>query len=159
MKKIILLLTILTGSVMQAQDRDKKFSAYTLTDPFAYSDGFNIGVGVEYQMNYIYLGAQVFTFPDLNGVSYNHLIGSLGFNLHTNNSLFRGYAGLNGGTIIRNGTHALFGFEAGIDFKIPHSNIFLGIGATTHLRGDSKIWGNESAYWRNNGFIKIGFLF
>jgi len=154
--KVLIIVFLVLGHISQAQDREQKFAAYTITDPFAYNDGFNIGVGIEYQMNYMYFGAQAFTFPDLNGITYSHFIGTIGFNIHSYNGTLRGYAGLNGGTIIRNGNHALVGGEAGIDFKIPRTNLYIGTGATYHLRGDSKIWGNETAYWRFNGFIKIG---
>ncbi len=159
MKKLFLPMALLMMSFAQSQDRDKKFATYTTTDPFAYSDGFNIGAGVEYQMNYIYVGAQAFTFPNLNDVTYNHLIGSVGFNLHSWDSRWRGYIGGRAGFIFRKGGHALMGIEAGIDYKVLRSNWFTGIGASRDMRGDSKLWSNDEYFIVNSGFVRIGLMF
>jgi len=163
MKKRIILavaLTILNTILCLAQDREKKFSFYGTTDPVAtYHDGFNFGVGVEYQMNYFYTGAQLYTFPELRGKTYTHLIGSVGLNLHANNSIWRFFSGIHAGVIYREGGHAIFGFEGGIDFKIKGTSLYFGIGGSYDYRADGKVWGaNEPNYWRLNGNGRFGFL-
>ena len=109
-------------------------------------------------MNYFYTGAQGYVFPDLRGISYTHIVGSVGFNLHTNNSKWRFFTGAHGGALFRNGARAIAGIEGGVDFKIK-DNLYIGVGGTYDIRTDGKVWGmNEQNYWRENGHGRIGYL-
>lgn len=164
MKKILTIICIMMISLSYAQDREQKFALYTFTEPGAYSDGFNIGVGCEYQMNYIYLGGQVFTFPDLNNVTYNHFVGTIGFNIHSKWNEYRVFTGFRPGFIFGKRTGHVLGFEAGIDFNIPNSSMYIGGNVSSDNRGDGAFYEDyipqsSKNHWVNNVQARIGFKF
>lgn len=163
MKNLTILILLLSISfISHSQDREKKFAVYAMTEPGAYDNGFNIGAGIEYQMNLMYFGAQVFTFPNLNGVTYNHVIATIGFNYHNKWNEYRIFAGLRGGPIVRKDCpSALMGFEVGFDYNIPRSNLYVGANAGRDLRTDGMATSsrpNETKnHYENNVSIRFGF--
>lgn len=157
---VLLLIACIAISYSQ-QDLEKKFTFYTLTEPIEYKDGFNVGVGVEYQMNIFYFGISTFVYPNLNGYAYIDLKATiLGLNQHFNNQ-HRIYAGGVVGTIYRGGQpNPTAGAEFGYDFTFPNSNVFLGVGGNYLYRSDFEFWeANVSDYWKLSGFGKIGIRF
>lgn len=162
MKKIILsILLIATATICCAQrDLEQRFAGYVLTEPGAYKDGVNFGVGVEYRMNVFYFGVSTFIFPNLNGHTYIDLKATiLGLNQHFDNH--RIYVGGMVGTIYRGGhPYPTFGADFGYDFTFPNSNFFVGIGGNYLYRSDFEFWEeNVSDYWKLSGFGKIGIRF
>jgi|SRR5690606_8969307 len=161
MKNLLLIIVLFLGFNTIAQDRNEKFAGYLITEPGAYSDGFNIGAGIEYQMNYAYFGAQYFTFPDLNGKTYNHLIGTIGFNFFNRWNEYRIFLGLRAGPII-NRSSALIGIGTGIDFNIPKTSLYVGADISADYRTDAAynndyIGGQDKEHWVNNVGVKIGY--
>ena len=155
--KITLLLTWLIWLIaLSAYSQDKRFTLHTFTDPNAtIKDGFNIGLGIEYQMTIMYFKAQTFYFPGLNGKGYLDYEGTvLGFNLHSKFDDYRLFTGFKAGFIHRdNVTFPKVGLEAGFDYYFR--DFYIGIQLSRDYRSDGKIW-NVKNYWRNNGFLKIG---
>jgi hypothetical protein len=163
MKKIILsILLIATATICCAQrDLEQRFAGYVLTEPGAYKDGVNFGVGVEYRMNVFYFTVSTFVFPNLNGYSCIGLKATiLGLNQHFYNH-HRIYAGGVVGTIYRGGQpYPIAGGEFGYDYTFPNSNLFIGIGANYLYRSDFEFWEeNVSDYWKLSAFAKIGIRF
>jgi len=154
--KIVLILIIqLFSCALLGQSKIAIFS-----DPNAtLNDGFNIGVSAEHQMEKMYFKFQVFSFPDLNDVSYTEISGTpLGFNLISNNN-FRVYTGVKIGFVYRDGVHPLAGLEGGIDFNITDS-FFIGIVSTYETREDLKIYGKHAdTSARFSGFVRFGARF
>ena len=163
MKKVILILGMLMCSLTQAQD--VRFAAYGIVDGNAtIKDGFNIGVGVEYQMTVMYFKAQAYIFPDLRGKSYFEMTGSIGFNAHLNRwKEWRIFTGLKLGKIQRDGLpFPTYGFEGGIEWY-PNGDgdgIYFGLQGEYLRRTDGKVWDVDiPPYWRGSTFIKVGVTF
>lgn len=156
---------LMVGLITRCNAQDKRFTVFGYTDPGAtVKDGFNIGVGIEYQMTVNYFKAQTFVFPNLRGKTYTEITGTpLGFNLHFLKNQARVYTGLKLGAIIRDGgPHATAGIEAGIDYYFNGLNngLYVGLIASKDYRTDGKVWEVDiEPYWRNSGFIKIGYAF
>lgn len=160
MKKLVTLALILFATNSFAQDLQDKFAIQLITEPGAYKDGLNFGAGIEYQMTYFYTGAEVFVFPDLNGQTYTHLMGKVGVNFRTRFNQVRFFAGIQGGNIFRPGPTPTFGFEAGINYNIPNSKIYIGLTNSYNYRTDGKYQEkNAKEYWRYNLAGTIGFRF
>lgn len=109
--------------------QDKRFTTLVYSEPVAYKDGFNIGLGVEYQMHNIYFKVQTFGFPELNGIDYADFYGSLGFNQHLGlQENFRLYQGFKLGFIFRNNVYPTVGAEIGADYYFKHFGLGLEFG-------------------------------
>ena len=166
MKRFIFLVMLCISISAIAQDIEKRFSIFGYSDPVAtYHDGFNFGLGVDYQMTLAYFKAQLFVFPKLRGNTYSEATGSVGINIHFGGQIespFRIYTGIKAGKIWRASGHGggTIGFEGGFDFTIPKTNLYFGIGGSDDWRTDGKAWGeNEHNYWRLSGFGKVGYRF
>lgn len=167
MKYLLLTIGLFLSLNLSAQDREKKFSFFGFTDPVATKkDGFNIGVGINYQMSLMYFEAKGFVFPDLRGNSYYDLTGTVGFNKHLwdDSKWFqlRVYAGGRGGKIWRDSGHGggTIGGEIGFDWNIPKTDAYIGFGGSDDLRTDGKAWGeDEHNYWRKSGWFRAGIRF
>jgi len=164
MKTIKTLLLVLLFTTL-AKAQDVRFKAFTFTDPVATStDGFNIGLGIEYQMSVVYFKAQTFVFPDLRGYTYTELTGvPLGFNYHDRFRNLRAFAGLKLGVILRGGApNPTYGGETGIElYPYGESNGFsVGIMLSYDRRTDSKVHDTSiEPYFRGSGFITLGYSF
>ena len=163
LKTIVLILLILT-SVLYATAQDKRFAAYTYTDPVATKkDGFNIGFGIEYQMSIMYFKAQTFVFPDLRGKDYLDYTGTVGFNYHNFWNNIRLFTGLKLGSIIRdNAPNATWGFEIGFEFypNATENGIYYGVQFSKDRRTDNTVWeAHAEPYWRDTGVVKVGYAF
>jgi len=157
----ILIVTFLFIGLKTAEAQDKRFAAFAKVDPNAtLKDGFNIGLGVEYQMTVMYFKAQLFAFPELRGKNYFDYTASVGFNHHTRFEEWRIYAGMKAGTIFRDGTpFPTYGFETGIEYYFGNG-LYLGIELTRDRRTDGRVWDSDIVpYFRNSGFTKIGLTF
>ena len=158
MKKTILILAIILG--INANSQDKRFTFYGYSDPNAtIQDGFNIGFGIEYQMENIYIKTQIFAFPNLRGKDYFEwsTIPFTSFNKHLLFDDLRLYTGFKLGLIKRDVIHPFIGFESGIDYYFDNK-FYIGLICSEDLRTDGKEWENDIPnYWRFSGFIKIGF--
>lgn len=161
MKTITNLLTlVLLMLMLNTNAQDKRFTAYTFGHPL-HSDGFNIGIGVDYQMTIMYFKAHVYTFPDLNGITYTELAGGVGINKHFGMfDTVRIFAGIKAGVLHRNGPYRLLGGEIGIEYYIPNTNIFVGYNGHYTHRQDGRQWNiNAEDYWRGSSFLKVGITF
>ena len=156
MKKLLVIPLMLITLLGSAQD--DRFTLSVNTEPYAYSDGFNVGAAIEYQMRIMYFKAQVFYFPQLNGVDYFDYEGTvLGLNLRTTPfDEDRLYTGLKVGLIRRGGgTHPKIGFEGGYEHYFR--NFFVGFEWSYDYRADGRVWeASADMYWQLNGKFKIG---
>lgn len=134
-----------------------------LQSPGSYDDGFSIGVQYEHQNDLIYVGPEVYIFPNLHDLPYIHLIGRFGFNVLRlgNTNIFRFYVGVRAGGIARNWEvgYALLGAETGFDYFIDKWGIFVGFSMASDAKTDSKYWGNDDSHTVNSGFFRIGVRF
>jgi hypothetical protein len=161
MKRIIITILLITATFVccAQRDLDQRFAGYVLTEPGAYKDGANFGIGVEYRMNLFYFGASSFVFPNLNGYTYIDWKATiLGLNQHFGNH--RIYAGGIVGTIYRGGhPYATGGAEFGYDYTLSN-NVFIGVGGNHLYRSDFEFWENNVAnYWRTSGYVRLGIKF
>lgn len=143
-----------------AQDRYYKFSAFTYTEPGAFKDGPNLGIGIDYQMEMMYFKAESFIFPDLNGITYTDLTIGIGFNWHIGTfDTFRVFGGIQGGWIFRDHVYPTIGPESGLDWNIT-DRIYIGIACSYMVRQDGRLWSPYAEdYWKTNGKLRIGFRF
>ncbi|MDO5980784.1 hypothetical protein [Flavivirga spongiicola] len=159
-KIIIVIIMFIASTVLQAQD--KRYTVFGSIDPGAtYKDGFNIGVGVEYQMTYTYVKTQLFAFPDLRGKDYFEWtsVPFTSINLHSLFDEWRYYSGFKIGLIKREAVHPTIGFEAGID-RYFDNGFYIGVTSSEDLRTDGKEWEPDiENYWRLSTFFKIGVAF
>ncbi|MFI1770723.1 hypothetical protein [Thalassobellus citreus] len=158
MKNKILLFFLLVAFI-KINAQDKRFTFYTFSDPYGtYNDGFNIGLGIEYQMTYTYVKTQLFTFPNLRGKDFFEwsTVPFTSMNLHSRDELWRLFSGFKIGLIKREAIHPFIGFEGGIDYYFFH-NFYIGLFSSYDLRTDGKEWEDDIPdYWRFSSFIKIG---
>jgi hypothetical protein len=163
MKKLIVISLMLFA--LWGNSQDKRFTMFArteLADKNTHNDvydyGFNIGVGINYQMTIIYVEAEVYYFPDLNGIDYTHIQGTiLGFNHHSRFEDWRFAVGLiRPGFIIRDGSpHAIIGFDAGIEHYFE-SGGYIGFKTGYDAKGDSQLWSNEDVHYVWYASIKFG---
>lgn len=165
MKYYILIIVIFLSLKGISQDRYKCFSVFTYSDPSAtLKDGFNIGAGIDYRMNLIYLDAQVFYFPKLRGKDYLEITGTiLGFNFFDkpNYENWRFAIGTKLGMVFRENIPShLYGLEGSIQYNIPKTSLYIGLESSYDNRNDGKVWEQDAeSYWRFSNFAKIGFRY
>ena len=163
--KILTLSLIMFCVLGNAQDKRFTLSARTeLADKNTHTEvfdyGFNIGVEIEYQMNLLFFNAEVYYFPDLNGIDYTHFQGTvLGINYHSRFDEWRVYASfIRPGFIIREGgPHALFGQDIGVEWYFNEKN-YIGIKTGYDIKAESKVWGDDSSHDVWYVSIKFGFV-
>lgn len=172
MKKLILLLALIMitslsfGQRKYASDFEKSNVLTAFSAPGAYNDGLNIGFTYEYTNQWLYVGPEIYLFPELNHTGeqelpYYHLIGRFGLNKYFGQitQWSRIYAGARGGGILRDNTaQALLGLEAGFDIIISDT-ILMGASITSDMKTDSKVYSNDSHHTVNSVFVKLGFKF
>lgn len=155
---------LITTSYLSAQD--VRFSANIYAEPQHYTpelwdkaDGFNIGAGIEYQMTVVYFDADVFFFPDLNGVSYFHAQGTvLGFNSHSKWREWRFKAGVIKPGLIRRSefTYPMIGSDIGIEYYFDNG-VYIGWELSGDWRTDDKYWSSTATgYYQISSGIKLG---
>jgi hypothetical protein len=166
MKKFLFLILLLSCSV---KAQDVRFTASIYAEPQHYStqlykkaDGFNIGAQIEYQMTLTYFDAEVFFFPDLNGIDYFHAQATLlGFNFHDRYKKTRVYLGLiKIGVATRNfdGPHPMVGVDLGIEQYF--GDFYVGLQTGWDYRTDNKYYSNaDKGFIRNNSGIRLGYVF
>lgn len=159
MKYFPLIITILLAFNCHSQkSENERFTFAAFTDPGAtFSDGFNMGVEIEYQGKWGYVRPAYMVFPNLRGKDYSDLIGSLGFNIHNRSRTLRAYAGIRLGTIFRAGQpHATWGQEIGFDVY-TRNGFFFGLRRTNDRRTDAIVWGiNQEPYWLQSNYLRLG---
>jgi hypothetical protein len=128
------------------------------TEPNAIvKDGFNASLKFTYQMEKCYLGAAVFTFPELNKVGYNAIYGFGGINFTLDRwNENRVYTGVLLGYAYREGnTYPLVGYEAGYEYYITEW-FGVGVNGSMHYRADAEFYdGSKNVF---NGEFKIIFV-
>lgn len=153
MKKLLFIL--LFPLIMGAQDNNLAI----ITSPGAYDDGFNIGVQYTYfPASVVYTGVELFYFPDLNDITYTHLMGRFGLHKEWGNynKKLRLYGGFRIGKIFRegyNGPYVSLGQELGIQFTVDCW--FIKLAWSHDDRTDSAIW-NVDHFEVNSGWAGIG---
>ncbi|TXE18599.1 hypothetical protein ES692_06030 [Psychroserpens burtonensis] len=165
-KYTIVMLMLMHITKIEAQDKRFTFSVYTepqhySTDIWNEADGFNIGLAIEYQMTIMYLKAQTFIFPDLNGATYFDFQATLiGFNHHSKRDNYRIFAGGKAGLIKRESyTYPVVGLEYGFEYYFDNT-FFIGLQASNDYRTDDKYWDSSaSGYMSFNAGLKFGFQF
>ena len=157
MKKLLFIL--LFSLSMTAQEN----SLSIITSPGAYDDGFNIGAQYTYDAHpkLVYTGVELFYFPDLNDITYTHIMGRFGlFKEWGNyNRILRIYGGMRIGKIFReghDGPYVNLGEELGVQFTIDCW--FIGLAWSHDDRTDSTIW-NVDHFEVNSGWIQMGIKF
>ena len=161
MKKVLLLVMIFISFSVLSQD-DKSSSLLYIMSPGSLDDGYSFGLQLEHIGNSIYVGPELYIFPDLNGIDYLHLIGRFGYNNHLGNYNrgLRIYLGGRGGILRRGGNgYALLGFEGGIDYVIPNSSLFIRLSIARDFKTDSKLWSRDDNHRVDSGIVGIGFKF
>lgn len=163
MKKLIILAVLLMAAVFaQAQDFEQTNFITVIASPGSLDDGESGGIQYEYQNRTIYIGAELYIFPDLHGIDYTHLIGRVGLNQHFGKFSHWGrlYSGIRMGFIRRaERNHALLGLEAGIDIFIPKTDIYIRLAVTSDMKADSQVWSAEPHHTVNSGIVGIGIRF
>lgn len=171
MKQLTLLLALTLCSIVNAQcrgDFDRNTAIGLLVSPGSWDDGMSVGVQLEHQNCLIYVGPEVYLFPELNAtkstppMGYTHLIGRFGFNKHFGqvSHTWRLFAGGRGGAIFREneGAHVLLGLEAGFDIMLGDSLYFRFCG-TRDFKTDSTIWSNSPSHTVDSVLGGFGFRF
>jgi hypothetical protein len=169
MKKILLLGVLLIGMTGNSQGirfgEKENFTASLSVDPMATikEKSPNVVAEIELVSYWKYVKASVQVLPSLQG-GYLDLAGGLGLNLTSGYfEQMRYYGGIRLGVIKRGFTedetytYPLFGFEGGINYNVT-DKFFIGIRATSDYRSDFKYSGAKPFY-RNSGFVKLGFNF
>lgn len=145
MKHLIFILSFILSFNLSAQD--KRFTTLVYSEPYAYKDGFNIGLGVEYQMTTMYFKAQSFGFPNLNGIDYMDFYGSFGLNQHIGlKEKVRLYQGFKLGFILRNNVYPTVGAEIGIDYYFRNFGLGLEFGVNYLDDMYKKTFGHSDNY-------------
>jgi len=135
-----------------------------ISSPGAYDDGFNIGAQFVHSNRTVYVGPEVFIFPNLNSdkfdkdLTYVHGIVRLGLNIKLQSRVFnefRLFSGGRAGTIFRDSRfHAILGLEAGAQYTIGNK-FFIKGAFVIDSRTDSTIW-NEDNFQVISGIAGIG---
>lgn len=146
MKHLSLALIAMITMAAYAQDRFTLSVQTELADKNTHNTGFdygfNIGVSIDYQRKIMYNNAEVYLFPQLNGMDYFHLQCTLvGFNHRSFNDRWRGYLGLlKGGFIVRENTFGpMVGSDAGVEHYIT-PRFLIGIETGYDWKMDDKAW-------------------
>jgi hypothetical protein len=153
MKKLLTTMLLVATMVTSAQNNDERFTLAFSTEPNAWSDGFNFGADINYQMTYTYFSFGIFSFPDLNNVGYFQVHGvPIGFNLHSKFRDLRGYTGLILGTNFREGNpNPIAGIEGGLEWYF--NGVGVGINSNYIRRGDAEFYGGKE--WMLNTAVKF----
>jgi len=152
------MLMLLISSISIAQESN---NVTILQSPGSYDDGFSFGIQYEYINKTVYVGPELYVFPDLNNMTYIHTIARAGVNVFRFDN-FRTYIGGRAGAIFRDGSgHALLGGEIGIDYKFKRygPSFYIRLSGARDMKTDSKIWGDDSYHTVNSGLIGIGYKF
>jgi len=164
---ITLLLFIGMMFSVQSQDlfyepEDKYNRTYLgfTTSPGAYDDGANFGLQFAAHLDLnlpvnLYLGIEVFYFPNLNGFDYSHYLGSIGVSYLTNqNKKFEIYTAIKLGEVHRfNNRHGSLGFESGIRYQLGRSPFYIGTKGVLQYRTDTI--GRDPNYWRESIHVEL----
>ncbi len=163
MKKLFTIAILLIGMIASAQFNGKTVETRLsgFTSPGAFKDGFNIGL--QFNANFdngIFVAPEVFYFPDLRGSDYFHAGSEIGYNVFFNEN-FRIYSGVFLGVVGRSemegyGPNGTFAIQAGIEYQIPNTVLFIGLQSRYQYRTDHAP--RDPNYWRYNGFVSIGFI-
>lgn len=136
--------------------------------------GFNIGLRYAYRNPIVYVGGELFLFPDLNNYDYTHLIGRAGLNLsliktRLDDPILRIHAGVRAGLILRKipfkdivstKAYQLLGIEIGLTFDIPDTSIFVSLDYSYDSKTDSKgFQGEPDNHQVNSVNGGVGFRF
>ena len=158
-----LLLFFLLPTLLFSQS--EKFTGSIIMEPQHYvsigdwnGDGFNIGGAIEYQMVELnYFKAEVFVFPDLNGITFTSFQGVVGIHHRTRQDNIRYYTGFRSGIVYRQGPTPTLGFELGIEYYF--NKFFIGLEPTYDYRTDGDVWGkDERNYWQYSARLKLGIV-
>ena len=117
MKTLILLL--LTTQLSFAQFADyERLTLSVNTEPQAYiNDGLNIGLDLELQNKWFYIGVGTYQFPNLNDIGYSQYHSNIGLNYRNPKDNIRLYLGGLGGLVFREGNaNTILGIENGIEY-------------------------------------------
>ena len=127
-----------------------------VNSPGSWDDGYSFGVNYEYQNKTIYVGPELYVFPNLNGFTYAHIMGRIGFNKEWNNK-FRVFTGTRLGLIYRETggmQYANLGGEIGGQYTI--NSYFIRISGSRDMRTDSKLWSSRDYFMVNSVWVSIG---
>jgi hypothetical protein len=172
MKGLVFLLTLLVTTLSFAQNSKGEsnnlsiFSAPGTYIDFGHKgftdDGFNIGVNYDHQNRTIYVGGQVFYFPELNNINYAHVIGRFGFNKEWGRfNKLRLFAGGRAGFIYREGggmNYVMLGGELGVQYTFK-GGLFFQVAGSRNERTDSQLWSNRDSFTTNSLDFGVGLRF
>lgn len=175
MKKIILVLALMLGVTSFAQNsKGESNNLSVFSAPGTYidlgdwiqpnykDDGFNIGVNYDHQNRTIYVGGQLFVFPELNDLTYVHLIGRFGFNKEWGRfNKLRLFAGGRAGFIYRETggmNYVMLGGEVGVQYTFK-GGLFFQVAGSRNERTDSKLWSNRDSFMTNSLDFGVGVRF
>lgn len=166
MKKLILAVAVMVSSLSFAQqDYEESNAISVFTSPGSLDDGFSIGVQYEYQHPIIYVGGELYAFPELHDLSYYHAVGRFGLNHRWNfggiEPILNTFAGVRAGSIVRDGDapYVSGGVEAGFDVYIPGTKFYLGAMLIQETKTDSKNYSNKDNHKVASVFTRLGFRF
>lgn len=167
MRKLILLLLLTTGWLLQSQTESPYDGRKTVTGKVAlfqsgsvFTDGLNFGLQTTFSMKKaIYVAPELFYYPDLRGNTYFHFGSGIGVDfIHTR--AIRAHAGIALLLVSRESMGGQFnsswGYGAGIEWRIPRTNLFIGYEIRNQCRTDVGPW--EPNYWRINNYGKVGLI-
>lgn len=151
--KTILKLTLIFCSIslFGQRDLDQKFSFYVTNQ---YNESFNVGVNVDYQMNFLYFSIGTSVTPSQN--RWDLYATPIGFNIHLKKH--RIYTGTLLGVIRRhNYANPTAGFTFGYDLKLQ--NLIIGSGINYQYRSDFEFFEPGKNPWSGSPYVKLGFKF
>lgn len=163
MKKTILLAFLAIGMMANAQFEKSTVQTRLnhFTSPGSWDDGYSYGLQFNANFDFGgYVSPEIYYFPGLRGADYFHIGTEIGYNVFYNNS-FRTYAGIFGGVVSRSeiegyGPNGTFAIQAGIEYQIPNTVLFVGLQSRYQYRTDHAPL--DPNYWRFNGFVSIGII-
>lgn len=157
MKRACLLILLFSLSIAFGQNvKSENNNIAFVNSPGSWNDGYSFGVNYEYQDNIVYVGPELYVFPNLNGFTYAHIMGRMGFNKEWNKSI-RIFTGARLGFISRETVgfkYANLGAEIGAQYTL-HS-YFIRITGSRDMRSDSKLWSDKDHFMVNSVWISIG---
>lgn len=161
MKKYIII-AFLSCLTIGLNAQDIRSTLSVINDPYAmYKDGFNVGLEFTYQRQHSFNKVTLFSFPNLNGISYTELTGSHGINFHDRFNNHRVFANIKAGYIWRgneNIQYPIIGFETGYEYYINKS-FFIGGYIGYDYRCDMQIADKDLPnVWVKLGHFKIGIV-
>lgn len=152
MKNTLTLIALIILSVVQSQ------TILTINQsPGSLDDGFSLGIGLEKQESLLYYGAEIYAFPQLNGIDYGHLLGRFGLGINLDRfQTFKIIGGVRGGLIYRGDSlnYANMGVEGGLQIKI--GNVYGMLIGSIDSRTDSKYYSNVDHITVKSVWVKIG---